>query len=430
MKPEAERPSISDNPSPREMKALMPTLKAMGALAGFFGKLGVKRDKLMSFKLQVDDLANQAAILDLPDRFNAAFGRKGWITVGSALSTDVMASALELHDAGKDSEAEEVLVEWFTKESIEFFAIMPARRFHKVMSRDDQLREALNLYLEERYIAAAPLILIACDGFASDVSGVSPFSKDADLTAFDSIVGHSTGLPRLIGLLTKGARKSRDDEMTMPERHKIIHGRSLGYANKMVCAKAWLLMMALVDWAADKSSEGERKAVVEQKANFSLSDTLAQIRKTEADKRQIEAHESFEEYGPFDEPLKVKSPEEAVFEFLSGWQSKNYGRMAKYAVNNTKLSANKMAGDLRNMTEFVELDQFEIRKIRHSTVARCDARVWLKANLFRGVVEGELDLLIIRYNDSGGVAMPDDDNGFWAVQQLCIYDVMNGKFSD
>ncbi len=145
------------------MKTLLPSLKVIGSAVGFLGKLGIKREAFMAFKSQIDDIARQADILDLPDRFNAAFGCKGWITVGSALSVDVMNSALELHNAGKDEEAEQALVEWFTKEHIELFAITRARRFHQAMLRDDQLREALKLYLEERYIAAVPLILIACD---------------------------------------------------------------------------------------------------------------------------------------------------------------------------------------------------------------------------------------------------------------------------
>lgn len=423
-----KEPKIADNPTAKEMKTLLPALKVIGSAVGVLGKIGIKREAFMALKSQVDDIEQQANILDLPDRFNAAFGSKGWITVGSALSVDVMKSALELHDAGKDDESEQALVEWFTKENIELFAVTRARRFHQAMLRDDQLREALNLYLEERYIAAVPLILIACDGFASDVSGISPFAEGANLTAFDSVVGHATGLPALIGLLKKGAYKSRDDEMTMPERHKIIHGRSLGYANKVVSAKAWLLMMALVDWAIDKSSEEVRRAEAERKASISLFDTLEQVRKTKADKRQIEAFEPFEKKAPFGKPLGVVSPEKAVFDFLSGWQSKNYGKMAKYAVNLSNKPVNKMAGEMRNMAEFVELEQFEFRKIRYSTVARCDARVWVKVKTLRETVKGELDLLVIRYTDGGEVAMPNDDNCVWTVQQLCIYNAMNAKF--
>lgn len=423
-----DKSKIAENPTAKEMATVLPALKAIGTVAGALGKLGIKREALKAFKSQIDDLTRQAAILDLPDRFNTAFGKRGWITVGSALSVDTMNRALELHDAGKSDEAEQALVEWFTKENIELFAITRARRFHAALLRDDQLREALNLYLEERYLAAVPLILIACDGFASDVLGTSPFAKNADLTSFDSIVGHSTGLPALIGLLTKGAYKSDDEEIDLPERHKIIHGRSLGYGNKTVCAKAWLLMMALVDWAIDKSSEDGRRAEAERKENTTWSTTFDQIRKNEADKREIEAFQPFEQEGPFGEALDEGSPEIAVLEFLSGWKTKNFGKMAKHAVNLTSKPFKKMAGEMRSMAEFVELEHFEFRRIRHSTVARCDARVWVKAKTLSKTVEGELDLLVIRYTADGNVAMPTDGDGTWTIQQNCIYNVMHGKF--
>ena len=233
-----DQKKISDNPSTAEMKALLPGLKALGGIAGFLGGLGYRKEQLERFRDQVNDLTEKAAVLDLPDRFNSVFGSHGWIAVGSALSVDVMAAALALHEDGKTEEAEHVLVEWFTKDNIERFAILRAKRFHRAQLRDDQLKEALELYLEERYFAAVPLILIACDGFASDVAPTSPFEKDADLSCFDSITGHSTALPALIKLLTKGVRKSRDDAIDLPLRHGILHGRSLGYANKKVCAKA------------------------------------------------------------------------------------------------------------------------------------------------------------------------------------------------
>ena len=235
---------------------------------------GIKNEKLAELGAMAADLQEKAEIIGLPDRFNEVFGSKGWICVGSAMAVTVMQDAIKLAEAGKDEEAEQVLVDWFTEDNINLFAIKRARRFHQARLRDDQLNEALKLYLEERYMAAVPLILIACDGFASDVSGVSPFAEKADLTVYDSITGHHTGLPTLIGMLVKGPYKSRDDELNTPERHKILHGRALGYANKVVCAKAWLLMMALVDWAIDKDSEKERRSDAERKANHTLWDTI------------------------------------------------------------------------------------------------------------------------------------------------------------
>lgn len=430
MDEEKKSRKISDNPSPQEMKALLPALEMIGTAAGFLGKLGIKREAFQSFKAKVDEISKQAEIIDLPDRFNQAFGKNGWIAVGSALSVDVIKSALELHDAGEFAKAENTIVDWFTKENIELFAILRARRFHDAKLRDDQLKEALNLFLEERYMAAVPLILIACDGFASDVSATSPFEKDADLSCFDSITGHHTSLPALMKLVTKGVYKSRDDEIDIPLRHGILHGRSLGYANKVVCAKAWLLMMALVDWAIDMSSENERREEFDRNNNTTWSDVLEQSRKTQANKHEIEAFEPYEKSGPFNELIDVGRPEGVVWAFMAGWKSKNYGKMAQNAVNLTGKSVKKMAGEMRNMAEFVELEDFEIKTIRFSTVARCDVRVWAKAKTLRKEVEGEFDLFMIRYTAKGDVAMPHDEDCIWAVQQNCIYNVMNEKFAE
>ncbi len=100
-----------------------------------------------------------------------------------------------LYEAGKNLQAEDEIIAWFQEDTINRFAIVRAKRFNKAGNRWHQLREALKLTFEERYWSAVPLILIACDGFASDVLGTSPFEKDADLTAFDSITGHSNSLP-------------------------------------------------------------------------------------------------------------------------------------------------------------------------------------------------------------------------------------------
>ena len=75
--------------------------------------------------------------------------------------------------------------------------------------------------------------------------------------------------------------------------------------------------------------------------------------------------------------------------------------MAKYAVNLTQQPINKMAGDLRKMTEYIELTGYEILSIRQSTVARCDVRIRAKARTLTKDVEGEFDLVLFRFTCSG-----------------------------
>ena len=235
----------------------------------------------------------QIDLLDLPDRFNSEFAEEGWIAT-SSLSVDVMRQALAYKKAGQPDQAEQTIFGWFSEERIRLFAIQRSKSFNKARGRVDQLDEALALTTEQRYIAAVPLILISCDGFASDVLGTSPFEKNADLSVFDSVVGHPTSLPALIGKLARGVRKSSDQTLNVPLRHGILHGRSLGYANKRVCYKAWMLMIAVVDWAVDKQNEDDRRKEHEEDHNLSWRDVVGRLRKNAADREALEAFEPVE----------------------------------------------------------------------------------------------------------------------------------------
>ena len=214
------------------------------------------------------------------------------------MSAEIMQKALELYEVGMLKEAENEIMSWFDENTINQFAIHRAKRFNKASDRWFQLREALDLTLEERYWSSIPLILIACDGFVSDVLGISPFEKDADLTAFDSIVGHPTSLPFLIKQLTKGVRKSSNAELSLPLRHGILHGQSLGYANRAVCMKAWALMIALVDWAHDKNSEEERIQQSHIRNSRNFLDSLNEFQKLQEDRRVMDNFSAREVNGP------------------------------------------------------------------------------------------------------------------------------------
>lgn len=410
---------IADNPSTQDIKKVLPFVKMVSTLASAAGAVGIRSGKLAA------DLLLQAEVLDLPDRFNAAFSTKGWVATGS-LSLEMIRSALELHDAGEPEKAEQAIEDWFTEEHIRLFAITRAKRFDSIIGRWYQLIEALRLTVEERYISAVPLILIACDGFASDILGTSPFEKEAELSVFDSIAGHPTSLPSLIKLLTKGVRKSSDDELALPLRHGILHGRSLGYSNKRVCMKAWMLMIALVDWAADRESEQLRKEERSRKENFSVRELAESIRKRKDDEAAFAAFVPRETFAPLPGTVDPNSPEAAILNFLSAWQKKNFGIMAKLAVRNSDEPVNKVAGDMRRDVELVELKHFELHSFHQSTVAAASAVVSLYGMTISGEVSGKFRIRAWRHTAKGDFAMPTED-GHWVVAQGCIFDLMHQR---
>ena len=416
---------IADNPSVHTASGALYLAKAAKFITGFLKKLPINNKNLDQICQAADAVIKQSDILYLPDRFNDAFSEDGWIATDS-MSTNTMRKAIELHEAGRKQEAEKSILAWFQEDTISRFAIQRAKKFNKATNRWHQLREAMKLTLEERYWSAVPLILIACDGFASDVLGTSPFAKEADLTVFDSIAGHPTSLPRLISKVTKGVRKSSDDNLNLPLRHGILHGQSVGYANRTVCMKSWLLMIALVDWAYDKATEDKRIREQESASKISLSEMASDLRKLHEDRRMMDEFNIRESRGPFTDSLNESSPEYAIVDFLKCWKSQNYGKMAERCVNLSKLSTGKLAGQLRRDTELVELQEFEVRVVRQTTVARADAEVFVKAKTLTDIVEGEFALIAFRHSVGGDIVIADDE-GNWHVQEACMFDVVHRK---
>lgn len=420
---------IADLPSTREVSDFLPAVRAARGLANLALKAGLGGEKAKRFVESANEVLSHADILGLPDRFNAAFGDRGWIATPS-LSVEVMRTALNSYEAGDMDAAEAVILNWvLMPETINLFAIMRSKSFNVAQDRWHQLREALALTQEDRYWSAVPLILLASDGFASDVLGTSPFEKNADLSVFDSMVAHPTALPAMIARLTKGVRKSSDDPMFLPLRHGILHGRSLGYANRAVCGKAWMLMIALVDWAADKRDEEARRAKNEARNSTDWRTLSASIQKNQADKRAIESFTATGWDGPFDAELSESDPPFAFREFLEGWKARNFGLMAKRAVNITQQKQGHLAGRMRADTEHVQLTAFEILSVDQTTVARAEARVFMRGQTLKGEVEGEFAILAFRHTAGGDIAMPNDE-GVWHVQQGCVFDLMHQRTAE
>lgn len=417
---------IADLPSTREVSDFLPVVRVVRRVANLIARVGLGGAKAKRIVESADELLAHADILDLPDRFNAAFGERGWVAT-SSLSVEVMRTALESQEGGDIDAAEAIILDWvLMPDTINLFAITRSKSFNVAQDRWHQLREALALTQEERYWSAIPLILLASDGFASDVLGTSPFEKNADLSLFDSMVAHPTALPALITRLTKGVRKSSDAPLSLPLRHGILHGRSLGYANRAVCGKAWMLMIALVDWAADKRDEEAPRARNEARNSTDWRAIAASIQKNEADKRAIEAFTQKEWDGPFDAQLSESEPPLAFREFLAGWQARNFGLMAKRAVNLTQQTQGHLAGRMRSDAEFVQLTAFEILSVKQTTVARAEARVFMRGRTLKDEVEGEFAILAFRHTPGGTIAMPNDE-GTWHVQQGCVFDLMHQR---
>lgn len=415
---------IADLPSMSEIAKSSASIRKARSLANLFLKTGLGGKKAKQFIESADHALSQVEIIDLPDRFNSAFADRGWIAT-SSMSVDVMRAALKSHEAGDTESAEAIILEWVLQpEIINLFAINRSKAFNDATSRWHQLREALALTQEERYWSAVPLILIASDGLASDVLGTSPFEKNADLSLFDSVVAHPTALPVVISHLKKGVHKSSDDLLSLPLRHGILHGRSLGYANRIVCGKAWMLTIALVDWAMDRRDEGAGSKKGNADRPTKWREVLASVQRIQTERQAIERFVVRSWDGPFDKDLTEGDPPVAFNEFLSGWKTGNFGRMADRAINSNQKKHGHLAGQIRADAELIKLTDYEILSVRQTTVARAEARVFMHGETLTGTVQGEFMILAFRYTVGGKIAVLED-MAVWRVQQGCMFDLMN-----
>ena len=104
------------------------------------------------------------------------------------------------------------------------------------------------------------------------------FAEGTDVTAWDCLVGCSDGLTKMKGIFNKGRNKTNHEEIRVPYRNGILHGRDLNYGNEYVSCKCVALMFALADWMSMKDSEERRKAKFEKENNPLLSLGLRYIK--------------------------------------------------------------------------------------------------------------------------------------------------------
>jgi hypothetical protein len=261
-----------------------------------------------------------------------------------------------------------------------------------------QLEEAKALFLDGRYLAATPLVLMASDGLAYDVGGFSVFSDHADLTIFDSIVGHPTGLPALIRLIRAPRSRTTGDLISLPYRHGILHGRDSGYGNRIACAKAWHLFQALVDWAQEKAEEPERIAIQKQKAEQSIGDIIDQAvfsaARRDDERKALDAWVARDLPG-LPEPRELGSPEEALYDYLSGWKSQNYMLMGSRSLNFANKTAGKMAYEASRDARKVRLSGFNVHRFVDLSPSQSSAETTLTFEARTGALDLSLSIGIM-----------------------------------
>ena len=163
------------------------------------------------------------------------------------------------------------------------YVIMRMCHLTEFMVRKEQLVESAELTREGRYLAATPLLLIVADGVGSDAFGKHIFAQGVDLVELNSFAGQPDALPELILKITQTRRRTNSEVLDFPYRNGIIHGRDLGYGNRLVNAKCWSLLGNIADVIKARNTA----ATMDAEPEPSFRDAFASLARSSKLKQQI-----------------------------------------------------------------------------------------------------------------------------------------------
>jgi hypothetical protein len=383
----------------------------------FSKKLFPKLDNIFS---DFSRLKDQASILLIPDQFNEIFSQHGWIAYES-MNFEVMKEAIKLYENEELAKAEDYLANSYNEETLKWGII----RFkgHSEFRRRIRLVElAKEDYLSGRYHGCIPLLLSLLDGLVNDVSKhVGFFAENIDLTAWDCIAAHETGLQTLASLLTKGRNKTNEDSITIPYRNGILHGRELAFDNKIVAAKCWAALFSVRDWAKaldDGKKEPKAKEKVSWKKLFS------QMTETSRMKKAIEEWQprtsSEVPYLPFTgDPaeLPMNTPERAVGEFIDHWCNKRYGLIANALLYFTNTTQGKKAGMARDDFGKHVPSSFKILGVDDQAAAVSHVEVELYFEVENKTIAKQVSVRAIYQDSANNPSVRSQIGGHWRIVQ-------------
>jgi hypothetical protein len=421
---------ISENPSTKKLLDQIQGIEALKDLfemipfgSTFFPSAG---EHLGAFS----KLKEQADVLLVPDRFNETFSPQGWIAYES-MSLKVMLQAIEVEKEEGLTAAEAYLADQYDEDTLKF-GVMRCNghvEFRKRLRLIDLARED---YLAARYHACVPLLLALVDGLVNDISKhVGFFAEAADMTAWDSIAAHETGLKSLAKIMGLGRNRTNEEKISVPYRNGILHGRELAFDNKVVAAKCWATLFAIRDWAG-ALADGKAKPKCEKEASW--SELFQQIAGTEQTRKALVAWKprSAADLGHFPcdgrpESLPEGTPERTVVEFLANWCNRRYGPMSEALLDYLDTPKGKKAGNAKRDFGCRVPTEYRVMEISEQTPAMSQIEVDLVFQEEQTTETVRISLRLIYSDASNDAVIWGHGSGTWKIVQNGFDKVIKGR---
>ncbi|MGY8939783.1 MAG: hypothetical protein ACKVK4_07350 [Flavobacteriales bacterium] len=419
-----EKEKIADLPSYSKIRKDVQGANAIGKVVKFLSFFGIKNKSLNEAFSKIPDLKKEVEHLStLPDRFNSYFAKLGWISHES-MNSPLMEKAVELADNGDIEKAETILSNHFTSTEISWlqhrFRVLPAFSI-----RFELIEKAYNDTLERRFHSCVPLLLMIIDGAVNDISKSKGFfSKNTELKAWDSIASHSSGLTAIKEIFNASRKKTNTEEIFLPYRNGILHGRDLKFDNQFVVGKCWSTLFAVNDWARALKEEKENPPIPEKQ--LTLGESWRELKKTIVEHQEWKVKsdlrwKELDNWKPREniniEPSNFNefSPEKTAFEIAESWENKNYGNIAKliHRFSDKEINIGVEAGKIRRELEYKKLISFKIKSIRDEAPAISEITMDIVYQLYEVEKSKEVVLRMICKADDGQMGMNGKENMYW-----------------
>jgi len=369
---------IENNQSYKKLKTELEVIESLKALTGLFSLFDLDSKELQKGLSEASVIKSQFdRLVKAPDKFNIHYAKMGWIAHES-MNSGLLLRCIDFADKKDIELGEKELTEYYSSEKMKWLL----HRLKGIEAFSNRYKLFLLAYedtLARRYHAAVPLLLMMIDGAVKDIDkGKGFFAGKTDMTAWDSIAAHSTGLAVLKEIFNRGRYQTTKEDLTLPYRHGILHGMDLGYANKTVTAKCWAALFAIRDWA-DAVKQGKKNPPTTE-PELSEIDKLNKLKDAlgeyNADKKHLEdISEKIENWKPRDlvigsdllekgtaKDYKDYSPEQEAIRFTEYWERNNYGAIAKQIHQFVKIpvNTNHDAKRVRNIFQGKKLIDYKI----------------------------------------------------------------------
>ena len=377
-----------------------------------------KRDKLMKLEKQLDLMEKSITL------FNDYFSDMGWCAYDS-MSTSLMQKAISEYESSGAGAGERVLLNYY-KEGVKEIIHWLKNKAEPFSQRYELIQKAFDDHFAGRYYASVPLFLIIIDGAVNDYTKSKGFfAEGTDVTAWDCLVGCSDGLSKLKGIFNKGRNKTTQEEIRLPYRNGILHGRDLNYGNEFVSCKCVALMFALADWMNMRSSEEERKKKFEKDSNPPpISESLKKLKENALAREEIGHWQRRTVIVGTDIPA-VPAIEDCVeyqyviplIKAFEAWNSKNYGMLSLHfkRLFSYEKSEKKRAGECRQMFSSKTFCSFEIKEIEERACSMTRILVQVDWEINGKHFSEPLEFGSIYQDENEKAALPWRGNGEWSL---------------